>query len=100
MSGVAPLKLLECVKKGFVWPGGGGQSRLATGDVDPMVFNQQPGRYSLLGMEVETQGLHTHNYAWSRSTNKDMGAGACGGNVHTAANAEQCDIEGNPVYIL
>ena len=39
-------------------------------------------------------------YARCMSINKDAGAGPLGGVVHTTANAEECDIEGNPLYIF
>ena len=91
-----------CGKKPLSSVGGGGElTRLATGDVDPLITSRhRPGKATAPGeWKSRLRDSTRIDYAKSRSISKDAGAGEAEAAIHTAANVE-CDVEGNPLHIF
>ena len=62
----------------------------------PVTSQHRPGKVRAPGtLKFRLRDSTRIDYARSGSIYKEAGAGARGGIKHTAANAKECDIEGN-----
>ena len=78
------------------------QNRLAIGDAHPKNSSQGPGRCKASGTwQSRLRDSTRIDYSRSRRINKNVGALAgAREHIHTAATAEEVDLDGNPLYMF